>query len=65
MAKKSEEDTRRWSIAGVAIPAGVLGGMGYGFLVGNITAGLFMGLGVGFFLMFIGMLIMYFKKPAS
>ncbi len=30
------------------IPAGVLGGMGFGLLFGNFVAGLFIGLGIGF-----------------
>ena len=30
------------------IPAGVLTGMGIGFLVNNLVAGFFIGLGVGF-----------------
>ena len=30
------------------IPAGVLSGMGFGFLFGNLVAGLFLGLGAGF-----------------
>ncbi len=30
------------------IPAGVLSGMGLGFLFGNFIAGLFTGLGIGF-----------------
>jgi hypothetical protein len=30
------------------IPAGVLTGMGLGFLYGNLVAGLFIGLGIGF-----------------
>ena len=30
------------------IPAGVLTGMGFGFLYGNLVAGLFIGLGLGF-----------------
>ena len=30
------------------IPAGVLSGMGFGFLFGNLVAGLFIGLGAGF-----------------
>ncbi|MFW5852625.1 MAG: hypothetical protein ACOCUR_01210 [Nanoarchaeota archaeon] len=30
------------------IPAGVLGGMGLGFIFGNVPGGLFTGLGVGF-----------------
>ncbi len=32
------------------IPAGVLTGLGLGFLYGNIVAGLFLGLGAGFIL---------------
>jgi len=31
---------------------------GYGFLIGNITAGIFLGLGGGFLVMLIGMLIL-------
>jgi len=34
--------------AGLFIPAGVLSGMGIGFLIDNIPAGLFLGLGAGF-----------------
>ncbi len=30
------------------IPAGVLGGIGFGFLFSNLVAGLFIGLGAGF-----------------
>ncbi len=36
------------SPGGLFIPAGVLGGMGFGLLFGNFIAGLFIGLGVGF-----------------
>lgn len=36
------------SPGGLFIPAGVLGGMGFGFLFGNLVAGLFIGLGMGF-----------------
>ena len=32
----------------IFIPAGILIGMGVGFIVDNIPAGLFIGLGVGF-----------------
>ena len=37
-------------------------GMGFGFLVDNITAGIFIGLGSGFLAMMIGMLILQIKK---
>ncbi len=43
--KEIKEDD---SPGGLFIPAGVLGGMGFGFLFGNFIAGLFIGLGVGF-----------------
>lgn len=35
---------------GLFIPAGVLTGLGVGFLVDNIPAGLFIGMGLGFVL---------------
>jgi hypothetical protein len=35
------------SIGGIFIPAGLLLGMGVGFLVNNIPGGLFIGLGAG------------------
>jgi hypothetical protein len=52
--KKSEPE-------GLFIPAGVLTGLGVGFLTGNIPAGLFIGLGAGFALMAI-MLLLKKKK---
>ncbi len=36
------------SPGGLFIPAGVLGGIGFGFLFNNLVAGLFIGLGAGF-----------------
>ncbi len=36
------------SPGGLFIPAGVLGGIGFGFLFENLLAGLFIGLGFGF-----------------
>ena len=62
MSPQSEEQKKQWDITGVAIPGGVLIGLGIGFLIGNITAGLFLGLGGGFLAMFIGMMILQFKK---
>ena len=62
MPAQSEETKKQWGITGVAIPAGVLTGMGIGFLIDNIPAGLFLGLGGGFLVMFIGMLILQFKR---
>ncbi|MFC1873692.1 hypothetical protein ACFLYX_00130 [Chloroflexota bacterium] len=62
MPTQSEETKKQWGITGVAIPAGILIGLGIGFLIGNISAGLFLGLGGGFLVMFIGMLILQFKR---
>ena len=38
MSPKSEEQKKQWNITGVAIPGGLLIGMGVGFLVDNIAA---------------------------
>ncbi|MFC1953861.1 hypothetical protein ACFLWR_07035 [Chloroflexota bacterium] len=46
----------------MAIPGGLLLGMGFGFLVNNITAGIFLGLGSGFLLMMISMVILRIKE---
>lgn len=62
MSTQSEEQKKQWGIAGVAIPGGILLGLGICFLVDNIVAGLFIGLGGGFLFMMIGMLILQFKK---
>ena len=62
MSTKSEDEKKHWGITGVAIPAGVLMGMGIGFLVDNVPAGLFIGLGSGFLLMMIGMMILQIKN---
>jgi len=43
MANKKVEDLR-----GLLIPAGVITGMGVGFLIDNVVAGMFIGLGSGF-----------------
>jgi hypothetical protein len=62
MSPQSEEEKKQWNITGVAIPAGVLLGLGIGFLVDNIVPGILIGLGIGFFFMMIGMLILQIKK---
>jgi len=62
MSTQSEEQKKQWGITGVAIPAGVLTGLGVGFLINNIAAGLFLGLGGGFLVMMIGMLILQIRK---
>jgi high-affinity Fe2+/Pb2+ permease len=45
MAKKNKDKPE-----GLFIPAGVIIGLGVGFLTGNIVAWLLIGLGIGFFL---------------
>ncbi len=62
MSTQSEETKKQWGVTGVAIPAGLFIGMGFGFLVNNITAGIFLGLGGGFLVMFIGMLILRIRR---
>ena len=62
MSPTSEDMKKNWSITGVSVPAGVLTGMGVGFLIHNVPAGLFIGLGCGFLLMMIGMMILQFRK---
>lgn len=37
-------------IGGLFIPAGILIGLGVGFMISNIPAGLFIGMGLGFVL---------------
>jgi hypothetical protein len=38
-------------LRGLLIPAGVITGMGVGFLIDNVVAGMFIGLGTGFALL--------------
>ncbi len=45
--------------AGMFIPGGVILGMGIGFLIDNVSAGMFIGLGAGFILFAV---VMLFKK---
>ena len=51
MAKKDK------SVAGLLIPGGLLIGMGIGFLVDQLVAWMFIGLGVGFVAAFIAFLL--------
>lgn len=47
MAEEKKNDDRYGALF---VPAGVLTGIGVGFLIGNIPAGTLIGLGVGFIL---------------
>jgi len=51
MAKKKTESKKRDDNSGIFVPAGVLLGLGFGFLLNNIPAFLFIGLGAGFLAM--------------
>jgi F0F1-type ATP synthase assembly protein I len=54
MSTQPEQPKKRQSgVTGVAIPAGLLIGIGVGFLVDEIVAGTMIGLGCGFLLMLI------------
>lgn len=59
MKKKRKEDNEPEALF---IPAGVLTGMGFGFLYNNLVAGLFIGLGVGFLLFAIIRTVRVFMK---
>ena len=48
-----QQKKRKSGVTGVAIPAGLLIGIGVGFLVDEIVAGTMIGLGCGFLLMII------------
>ena len=54
MSTQSEEPKKRKGVTGLAIPAGLLIGIGVGFLTDNIAAGTFIGLGGGF----VGMIVL-------
>jgi hypothetical protein len=62
MSPQSEEEKKQWGISGVAIPGGVIMGLGIGFLVDDIVAGILIGLGGGFLVMMIGMVILQLKN---
>ena len=62
MPDESKDKNKQWSIAGIAIPGGLLLGMGIGFFVDNIVGGLFVGLGGGFLIMLIAMVVMQFTN---
>jgi hypothetical protein len=54
MSEQSGEPKKRQGVTGVAVVAGLLIGMGVGFLVDEVVAGLFIGLGAGF----LGMIVL-------
>jgi hypothetical protein len=54
MSSQSGQTKKRAGVTGLAIPAGLLIGIGIGFLVDNVAAGCLIGLGAGF----LGMIIL-------
>ena len=51
MSNENVQPKKGWEASGVLVPAGLLIGMGVGWLVGYLVAGLFIGLGAGLLLM--------------
>ena len=51
MSDENAQPKKGWEVSGVFIPAGLLIGMGVGFLIGHLVPGLFIGLGAGFLIM--------------
>ena len=51
MNNENEQLKKGWEASGVLVPAGLLIGMGIGFLFGHLVAGLFIGLGAGLLVM--------------
>ncbi|UCC16315.1 MAG: hypothetical protein JSU58_08070 [Dehalococcoidales bacterium] len=62
MPDESKDKNKQWGIAGIAIPGGLLLGMGVGFFVDNVPGGLFIGLGGGFLIALLVMVVMQFSK---
>ena len=51
MAKKQNKRQKDKDPSGIFVPAGLLIGIGVGFIIGQIPAGTLIGLGIGFLLM--------------
>ncbi len=51
LSNDGEERKRRTEVSGVLVPAGLLIGMGVGWLFGHLVEGLLIGLGAGLLLM--------------
>ena len=52
-----EEEKKKNGATGLAIPGGLLIGLGVGFLIDDVPAGMFIGLGAGFIVMMIARII--------
>ena len=62
MPEDSKDKNKQWGIAGIAIPGGLLLGMGVGYFVDNLVGGMFVGLGGGFLVMMIAMVVMQITR---
>lgn len=51
MRNENVQPKKGWEASGVLVPAGLLIGMGIGWVFGHLVAGLFIGLGAGLLLM--------------
>jgi hypothetical protein len=58
MNEGDERARRGWEISGIFVPAGLLIGMGIGWLFGHLAPGLIIGLGVGLLTMAVMHLIL-------
>ncbi|MBU0731336.1 hypothetical protein KKC88_00470 [Patescibacteria group bacterium] len=48
MAEEKKGSTQKYGRGALFIPAGIILGMGVGFLIDNLVGGMFVGLGLGF-----------------
>lgn len=53
MHTQPDQSKKAGGVTGVAIPACLLIGIGVGFLIENVAAGVLIGLGAGFFVMMV------------
>ena len=60
MSEEQEKDRSKkaWEASGVLVPAGLLIGMGVGWIFGHLVPGLFIGLGAGLLAMALLQLIL-------
>ncbi len=58
MVIEPEQNKNQSGVSGLGIPAGLLIGMGVGYLTDELTAGLFIGLGAGFLVMMVARAIL-------
>ena len=61
MSEQWDAQKKNYGISGIAIPGGLLIGMGVGFFLDNIIGGIFVGLGAGFLVMMIAMVVLQKK----